>query len=377
METNSSPVLAHVGRRLRPVLACLLSCAVALAVAEGAVALYRQDAFPFLRLFRPDPAFGVRLLSKTCARIRTQSGRVVESCTNADGFRGRLRSPDAERTIAIIGDSQVFGYAVADNETTAAQLQARLSPSAAVLNRGVPTWGPKDYLAALDEVALTGPLDDVVIVLNASNDFFEVNAKNTRRTTARHGFATSVRSTKAMAKESESPLPNALPSLWHRSHLVYLAKRAMKAAASPPQPRARAAELLLRDAKRLAERALARGEKSVFTPFLREAVARCQTHGCRLTIVVLPIDVQVDSQAWKKYGSQRRRDMAPTLSLLDAAADAARAEGANAIAFHRLRPTGEFGGLFLDDNDHLSPEGHALLADTIAAQLRPNPEGKL
>lgn len=369
MLTLSSRLLAFlsaVHRRLRPAVACFLSAAIALALAEGAVTVWRQDAFPYLRLFRADAQFGVRLFPNTCARIRTQSGRVVESCTNADGFRGPVRPQRAAPTVAVIGDSQVFGFGVGDGETTPAQLQARLGPHVAVLNRGVPTWGPLEYVAAIDDVAREGSLEHVVLVLNASNDFFEVNTPNVRRTTAEHGWAKAARQHRATSSDAPAHGLSTLRSLWHRSHLVYLLRRVAHASTTAPAPRARSAELLRRDASRLKARASERKEASVFSPVLRQAVARCEVHGCQLTVVVLPIDVQVDPSAWKKYGGQRRIDLTQTLSLLDDATRAAEVAGAKAIGFHRLPKPEAFAGLFLDDNDHLSPKGHRLLADAIA-----------
>lgn len=114
---------------------------------------------------------------------------------------------------------------------------------------------------------------------------------------------------------------------------------------------------------------------SVLEPRLREIRDLAAQHGAEVLVVGLPIDVQVSSDEWKKYGAPVL-DMAPTLALTDDMLASARALGMRTLdALPALRAASP--GAFLDADIHMTPKGHGALANAIAEALRkpaPSPE---
>jgi hypothetical protein len=108
---------------------------------------------------------------------------------------------------------------------------------------------------------------------------------------------------------------------------------------------------------------------SPFEPHLRELAALCERHGASLLVVALPFDVQVSSQEWAKYGIEDGPDMRPTRSLLEDLVLDAEGLGIAAIdATYAL--TAAEPGAFLHGDIHMTPKGHAALAEVIATALR-------
>jgi lysophospholipase L1-like esterase len=100
---------------------------------------------------------------------------------------------------------------------------------------------------------------------------------------------------------------------------------------------------------------------------LQETKALCDAAGARLLVVALPLDVMVSADEWKKYGVPPL-DMSPTKVLVEDLVT--RAERAGALG---LDPTAALAaaepGAFLDGDLHLTPRGHAALAQSIAEVL--------
>lgn len=112
------------------------------------------------------------------------------------------------------------------------------------------------------------------------------------------------------------------------------------------------------------------GEPSHVVPIeqvLLETKAACDAAGARLLVVALPLDVMVSSEEWAKYGVPPL-DMSPTTVLVEDLIT--RAERMGAIA---LDPTAALAaaepGAFLDGDLHMTPKGHAALAQAIADAL--------
>ena len=105
------------------------------------------------------------------------------------------------------------------------------------------------------------------------------------------------------------------------------------------------------------------------SPALREAKEICDKHGARLLVVVLPIDVQVSKEEWKKYGVDPPIDMDSTRVLnadIVATAQAMHAAGFDAIsALTAAQP-----GAFLDGDIHMTVKGHKALGEAIATVLK-------
>ncbi|UQA57671.1 alginate O-acetyltransferase AlgX-related protein [Polyangium aurulentum] len=104
---------------------------------------------------------------------------------------------------------------------------------------------------------------------------------------------------------------------------------------------------------------------------IEEAKAIADRFGAALTVVVLPIDVEVSAEEWNKYGASPV-DVAPLKVLRDDIVEIARELGARSVdATDALRAAEP--GAFLDRDLHMTPKGHAAVAEAIAKTLAAPP----
>ena len=365
MAVNTSAPAAAVRRpppRFRTKLAlATVSVVVSVVVAEAVASLAHGGAYPFLNVFERDAELGVRLRANASTRVRSRSGRVTNIRTNSLGFRGRewdgTHTParDAVRVL-LLGDSQMFGYGVDERSYLAAQLEegGRIT----VLNASVPTWGPPDYVIALRSLAPQYRPRFVLFVANAANDWFEP-VPNRRRTTAQDGWAT---------RFGTPPAPwfPFREYVMGRSHLALGVRQITSYVGDAQLPPSQSALRLKTDLG-----TLRRGtppHRSTVTPNLKAAVDVCAELGCEVIAVALPLDVQVNAAEWAKYRAAPA-DLTDTEALLDDfVADARELQVAAVNLLPPLR--GAEPGAFLDDDYHLSPKGHRVVADAIAPLLR-------
>jgi hypothetical protein len=94
----------------------------------------------------------------------------------------------------------------------------------------------------------------------------------------------------------------------------------------------------------------------------------CDERHARLVVVVLPLDVQVSSDEWKKYGTAPI-DMSPTQILNDDILRVAASLGIPAWSVLDMLRTAE-PGAFLRGDLHMSPKGHRAVGVEIAKRLR-------
>lgn len=107
---------------------------------------------------------------------------------------------------------------------------------------------------------------------------------------------------------------------------------------------------------------------SIFRAYLGDFKALCDQHGAELVVVALPIDVQVDPREWAKYGVADPPDLTDSQILLDDLVADAHELGLRALdATPALRAAEP--GAFLDHDIHMTPRGHAALAEPLAATL--------
>jgi hypothetical protein len=209
-------------RRARPLLRvgqALIGLTVGLAIAEGAFHARDHGAFPHLNVYVADAERGVRLAPGATERLAYGDNPVTSIRINAAGLRGAELGPPADGEVVVVGDSQVFGLGVQEDETTPAQLGKALGR--AVVNAGVPTYGPPEYAALLDEMLAARRPKLVVYVVNFANDLFEANRPNTERHAVWDGWA--VRKETAPSHVATFP-GRAL--LYGKSHLVYALRQA-------------------------------------------------------------------------------------------------------------------------------------------------------
>lgn len=195
-----------------------------LALTELAFYLRDDGAFPHVNLYAADAELGARLRPNHSQRIAFAGNPVTSLRTNASGYRGADwpdPAPDAEPgEILVVGDSQVFGLGVEEDQTASAQLGEITGRT--VLNGGVPTYGPEEYLAVVEEVleAREGAIDDVVIVVNFSNDLFELERPNRERHGVWDGWAVRIES----MPESVTAFPGR-ELLYRQSHAFFALRK--------------------------------------------------------------------------------------------------------------------------------------------------------
>jgi hypothetical protein len=217
------PPPSRLRRWIGRTMQSLLGLGLGLLIAEGAFWLRDDGAFPHVNFYEPDPELGARLRPGASMRFRLAGNPTSEINVNAQGFRGEdWPSPSEQEpnAIMVFGDSQVFGLGVDDDETFSAVLAERTGRQ--VLNAGVPTYGPPEYLALAERLLAEREVDTLIYVVNFLNDPFELERPNVERHAIWDGWAVRIET---------SPDPEAIAAfpgrrwLMSRSHLVYAARR--------------------------------------------------------------------------------------------------------------------------------------------------------
>ena len=105
-------------------------------VAEAIFYSIDQAAFPHVNVYVPDAELGLRLEPGASEYIAIHDNPRFHIRINEDGFRGEaLPSPQADE-ILVVGDSQVFGLGVEEDQTFSALLAEKTGRT--VINAGVP-----------------------------------------------------------------------------------------------------------------------------------------------------------------------------------------------------------------------------------------------
>lgn len=191
---------------------------IGLALAELVFAARDRFGFAHVNTFVVDAELGVRLAPRAHGTIALGSNPPAAYSTDRHGWRSGPELAKNADSIVIVGDSQVFGLGVEDDDTVAARLQVHTGRP--VHNGGVPTYGPEEYLAVLDELLGASGARTGVLVVNFANDLFEIGRPNL----ARHAVwdAWAVRIETAPAEVWDLPGRQWLMS---RSHLVHALRR--------------------------------------------------------------------------------------------------------------------------------------------------------
>lgn len=194
----------------------LLGVVAGLGLAEAAFWARDGGAFPHVNAYQVDPALGVRLRPGAAQRISFGGNPVTSVRVNAQGYRGADWPAPGPEDVLVIGDSQVFGLGVEEEQTFSAALGKELGGAAHVLQAGVPTWGPVEYQRALEELLPARKPKTVVYVVNFVNDAFEAARPNTERHAVWDGWA--VRKETAPASVASFP---GRELLFRQSHAVF------------------------------------------------------------------------------------------------------------------------------------------------------------
>ncbi len=196
------------------VLRVVLGLGVGLGLTEVAFRIRDGGAFPHLNVYVPDAQLGVRLEPGAAESVRFGTNPITTVRINEQGYRGGEWPPPGPDEVIVVGDSQVLGLGVEENETFSAVLQTSLGKT--VRNLGVPTYGPPEYNAIVDEALKKRPAKTVVYVVNLANDLFEAKRPNKERHAVWDGWA--VRKETAPASVTQFPGRSAL---YTRSHAFF------------------------------------------------------------------------------------------------------------------------------------------------------------
>jgi hypothetical protein len=209
-----------VGRRrlVRIVLEAAVGVGLAVGVAEVVFRIRDHGAFPHVNFYAPDARLGVRLRPGARERLSFSGNPPTTLRTNGLGLRGGELPPPSPDEVVVVGDSQVFGLGVEEDATFSAELGRTLGRP--VLNAGVPTYGPAEYVAMTDELLASRPAKTVVFTVNVANDLFEASHPNTERHRVWDGWA--------VRRETAPASVLAFPGrrwLMAESHLVFALRR--------------------------------------------------------------------------------------------------------------------------------------------------------
>jgi SGNH hydrolase-like domain, acetyltransferase AlgX len=369
-------------RRLAFVVAALgvaaLSSLVALAIGEVVVRLVAPQQ---LIQVRPDlwqPAHGVGYLHRPNVSVPMNTGeRAVTVRTDADGYRiGREGRKEAATRVLLLGDSFMEALQVEYEQSTAALLERGLERAlarpVAVRNAGIDGWDPNHYLIRTRALLARDTFALVVVAVFVGND---VIGKAVDHIRAREPIP--VQRFRLPRALSKGELIGALlapfnDALERHSHLYVLLRRQ----ASVLLMRLGLTVLYFPPDYLRAEGGHPRWQLTADR--IKALEEEAAAHGTPTLIVLIPESFQVYSQDFDRYVRGFGVDTAsvdldqPTRIL----SDAIRARGLTVVD-----PLAEFRAaavtsppLFGRIDSHLSPSGHALLAEhlvpTAAALIR-------
>ena len=158
-----------------------LGLLVGLAIAEGAFRIRDGGAFPHVNVYVVDAELGTRLRPFATEKVQFASPKnpITSVRINSEGYRGDEWPPKSDDEIVVVGDSQVFGLGVEEDETFEKEIERALTKKRVVVrNLGVPTYGPAEYNKVLAESLAKRPARTVVWVANMANDLFEAKRPN-------------------------------------------------------------------------------------------------------------------------------------------------------------------------------------------------------
>ena len=102
---------------------------VGLGLAEGIFRVRDDGAFPHVNVYVADAELGTRLRPGATEKVRFASLKnpVTHVRINAEGYRGAEWPEKSADEIVVVGDSQVFGLGVEEDETFSKELERALA----------------------------------------------------------------------------------------------------------------------------------------------------------------------------------------------------------------------------------------------------------
>jgi hypothetical protein len=198
------------------------------AIAECAFDTRDHGAFPHLNVYAADPQLGVRLRPDARQRVAFGGNAPTSVIIGAAGFRGQLPEKSGGDELIVVGDSQVFGLGVEQGDTFSARLAVK--HNLAVINAGIPTYGPLEYQAVLERLVPDRKPRTVIYVVNLANDLVEAKRPNKTRHAVWDGWA--VRKETAPASVFSFP---GRQLLFRDSHAVFALRRYLHGTSQPDE----------------------------------------------------------------------------------------------------------------------------------------------
>jgi len=193
------------------VLILALSSTLTAGLAEGLIRMVDGNALPMIRLFKADQKGHIQLAPNGEARIASPRGLPWVIHTDDRGHRVAPQ-PLTDKAWIVVGDSQVMGNGVADDEPFPSLLSLDGEPAH---NLGVPGYGVGDALWAATQHLDQHGAGGVIVVVNQMNDWEETEAPVGERYQVRGGWLID-------AEDAASARGSFLASPLARTHIGFL-----------------------------------------------------------------------------------------------------------------------------------------------------------
>jgi len=322
-----------------------------------------ESTSAFRSLFMDDPQVGVRL--RPNARIQYSTVEfTTEISINDQGVRDDEPigpKVPGERRIVVLGDSQVLSVQVSPAQTFCEVLERQLNEAGGerwrVINGGVQGYGPVDYWLFFDKVAALFEPDIVLVVAYVGNDAIE----------AADGEASLEAGQRIRTAQ---PTVTSIRRLIRASAVLQLVRvrwdqlRSRVATGTPERPLA----TYLTDPPPVVDRGL-----DVSRRAFAKIADRARGVGARTGFVLMPARLQVNDEDF----SNLRAIVHDAGGELDRNGASRRFQDALAplgLPIDDLQPAlarqPDGTGVFFKRTAHLTPRGHAAVADALLVFLR-------
>jgi lysophospholipase L1-like esterase len=356
--------------KVRVIGTTLIVAVIVCAGATVAEVSGRMSPACFRSVIAHDPSVGWKLVSGADAKVFYRwSEDSVDFRFNASGFRDRdhaRATPSGTKRIVVLGDSYTAGLEVPSRDLFATRLEARLNRAPApperyeVMNVAVPAWSTdQEWIELRDRVVRYEP--DIVLLMVAPNDVREAYAKgffrlDGERLVERVGDPVPIRVRVAWWLSNHS-----CAFQWLQARLDLRHGTASKIFEYYPvsfRVAARGAsdaDLFLLERPQEIEAAY-----SLFDALVGAIVDACRTRGCRPVLAVVPTKMEFDAT----LDSVAHR---PGMVAAHVQALAQRLDVDYIDLFGPLEDDEDPLRHFIAEEYHLTPTGHAYVADRLAA----------
>lgn len=312
----------------------------------------------------------------------------VDLNINAQGFRGHEISfikPANSLRIVIVGDSMTFGHGVNDDQTFSAVLEKNLrlrfpTKTIEVINAGFASgFSPDSYYLFLKHKLLELQPDIVVETLFVFNDITDL--QNTTWNTTAAGLPNKISDTYRVVDHDGYLLPKnspwyyQLPVVRNSQVGILLGKSIQKIikkiVPQPVNPDTSPKTALDYYLCLFTNQCFPEMDQYFATTLNLIDASRAITAAgkAQFVLLIIPADVQVDDQAWKKYGAGRFGLSTPPYPQTRLTAIARQAK-LPTIDLLPLFIAHKQEKLFFAQDGHFTPQGHTLAAQEIAKFLQ-------